>query len=82
LRRHRGEADGQFNTKAGEYDLSPRRFMGKKLYEKSELSGAIHASGGWKSKVGAGALPSIALRRLRWRRHWPDCGYDQRRGKR
>lgn len=78
-----GVSVSQFNTKAGEYDLSPRQFMGKKLYEKDELYRAIHSSGGWKSKVAAGASPSIvpaspqmeeALARLR--------RYDQRNGKR
>ncbi|WP_312708111.1 hypothetical protein [Stenotrophomonas sp.] len=78
-----GVSVSQFNTKAGEYDLSPRQFMGKKLYEKNELYRAIHSSSGWKSKVAAGASPSIvptspqmeeALARLR--------RYDQRNGKR
>ncbi|HDS1543835.1 TPA: hypothetical protein QEL09_000166 [Stenotrophomonas maltophilia] len=77
-----GVSVSQFNSKAREYDLSPRQFMGKKLYEKSELYRAIHSSSGWKSKVAAGASPSIiptspqmeeALARLR--------RYDQRRGK-
>jgi len=33
---------------AGEYDLSPRQFMGKKLYEKYEPYRAIHGSGSWR----------------------------------
>jgi hypothetical protein len=33
--------------------------MGKKLYEKNELYSAIHSSAGWKSKLAAGAPPSI-----------------------
>ncbi|WP_313141538.1 hypothetical protein [Stenotrophomonas sp.] len=78
-----GVSVSQFNAKAGEYDLSPRQFMGKKLYEKNELYRAIHTSSGWKLKVAAVASPSIvptspqmeeALARLR--------RYDQRNGKR
>lgn len=78
-----GVSVSQFNAKAGEYDLSPRQFMGKKLYEKNELYRAIQSSRGWGSKVAVGASPSIvhtspqmeeALARLR--------RYDQRKGKR
>ncbi|NMT33769.1 hypothetical protein HGQ62_03780 [Stenotrophomonas maltophilia] len=78
-----GVSVSQFNAKAGEYDLSPRQFMGKKLYEKNELYRAIYSSSDWGSKVAAGASPSIvptspqmeeALARLR--------RYDQRNGKR
>lgn len=78
-----GVSVSQFNAKAGEYDLSPRQFMGKKLYEKSELYRAIHSSCGWRSKVVGDTSPSIvptspqmeeALARLR--------RYDQRNGKR
>jgi len=32
-----GVSISQFKTKAREYDLDPREFMGKKLYEKSVL---------------------------------------------
>jgi hypothetical protein len=71
-----GVSLSQFNTKAGEYDLSPRQFMGKKLYEKNELYRAIHGSGSWRSRNAATSIPSVgatspqvaeALARLRRR---------------
>lgn len=78
-----GVSVSQFRTRAGEYDLSPRQFMGKKLYEKNELYRAIHDSGSWRSRSAATSAPSVgttspqvaeALARLR--RH------EQRKGKR
>ncbi len=78
-----GVSVSQFKTRAGEYDLSPRQFMSKKLYEKNELYRAIYDSGSWRSRSVATSAPSVgttspqvaeALARLR--RH------EQRKGKR
>ncbi|HYQ25120.1 hypothetical protein [Stenotrophomonas sp.] len=78
-----GVSVSQFNSKAGECGLSPRQFMGKKLYEKSELYRAIHDSGSWKSRSAVTSAPSagttspqVAEALARLRRH------EQRQGKR
>lgn len=45
-----------FEAHAGDYNLVPRNFMGKKLYEKAELYRAIHGARLWSAR------PSTALR--------------------
>jgi hypothetical protein len=42
-----GVSISQFNTKAAGYSLTPRNFMGKKLYEKAALYRAIHEASQW-----------------------------------
>ncbi|MNB89413.1 hypothetical protein D3C81_578620 [compost metagenome] len=76
-----GVSASQFNARAHEYELEPRNFMGKKLYEKSALYQAIYGAKAW-SRPSATSAPSLvatspqmeqALARLR--------RFDQRRGK-
>ncbi|HEL4265727.1 TPA: hypothetical protein UM524_004320 [Stenotrophomonas maltophilia] len=77
-----GVSISQFKTKAHEYDLDPREFMGKKLYEKSALYQAIYGAKAWARSSPTAATTLVttspqmeeALARLR--------RYDQRRGKR
>lgn len=77
-----GVSVSQLNARAHEYDLDPRKFMGKKLYEKSALYQAIYGAKAWvrSSPIAATTLvatsPQVeeALARLR--------RFDQRRGKR
>lgn len=77
-----GVSVSQFNAKAGEYDLSPRQFMGKKLYAKEGLYQAIYGAKAW-TRPSATSAPTLAanspemkaaLARLR--------RYDERKGKR
>ena len=76
-----GVSVSQFNARAHEYDLHPRKFMGKKLYEKSALYQAIYGAKAW-ARPSSTAAPLVAtspqmeeaLARLR--------RFDQRRGKR
>ncbi|WP_401740966.1 hypothetical protein [Stenotrophomonas geniculata] len=77
-----GVSVSQFKAKAREYDLDPREFMGKKLYEKAALYQAIFGAKAWtpRSATSAPTLaatsPEVkeALARLR--------RYDERKGKR
>jgi len=77
-----GVSVSQFNARAHEYDLDPRKFMGKKLYEKSALYQAIYGAKAWARSSPTAATPLVAtspqmaeaLARLR--------RFDQRRGKR
>lgn len=39
---YRGVSASQFNARAHEYELEPRNFMGKKLYEKAALYQTIY----------------------------------------
>ncbi|MDJ1627013.1 hypothetical protein [Stenotrophomonas sepilia] len=77
-----GVSVSQFNARAHEYDLHPRKFMGKKLYEKSVLYQAIYGAKAW-TRPSATSAPTLAatspemkeaLARLR--------RYDDRKGKR
>ncbi|HDX0952012.1 MULTISPECIES: hypothetical protein [Stenotrophomonas] len=77
-----GVSVSQFNARAHEYDLHPRKFMGKKLYEKSALYQAIYGAKAW-TRPSATSAPTLAatspemkeaLARLR--------RYDDRKGKR
>lgn len=77
-----GVSISQFKTKAHKYDLDPREFMGKKLYEKSALYQAIYGAKAWTRSsptatttlVATSPQVEEALARLR--------RFDQRRGKR
>lgn len=42
-----GVSRSQFDARAPDYGLQPRNFMGKKLYEKSQLYQAILSATGW-----------------------------------
>lgn len=42
-----GVSASQFSAKAPEYSLEPRKFMGKKLYEKAALYRTIHGASQW-----------------------------------
>ncbi len=78
-----GVSPGQFRKNAPDLGLVPRNFMGKQLYEKSELYRAIYNASDWTTRGRVGSnTPSVApmsarveeaLARLR--------RYDQRRGK-
>ncbi len=77
-----GVSVSQFNARAHEYDLDPRKFMGKKLYAKAALYQAIYGAKAW-SRPSVASAPTLAatspemkeaLARLR--------RFDQRRGKR
>lgn len=46
-----GVSRSQFDARAAEYNLQPRQFMGKKLYEKSVLYAAISSATGWDGNV-------------------------------
>lgn len=46
-----GVSRSQFDARASEYNLQPRQFMGKKLYEKSVLYAAISSATGWDGMV-------------------------------
>ncbi|WP_329847223.1 hypothetical protein [Stenotrophomonas sepilia] len=77
-----GVSASQFNARAHEYELKPRNFMGKKLYEKAALYKAIYGAKAWTcpSATSAPTLAATspemkeALARLR--------RYDERKGKR
>ena len=77
-----GVSVSQFNARAHEYDLHPRKFMGKKLYEKAALYQAIYGAKAWARPSSTAAHTLVAtspqmeeaLARLR--------RFDQRRGKR
>ncbi|PZT29716.1 hypothetical protein A7X88_00155 [Stenotrophomonas maltophilia] len=77
-----GVSVSQFNARAHEYDLDPRKFMGKKLYAKAALYQAIYGAKAW-TRPSAASAPTLAatspemkeaLARLR--------RYDERKGKR
>lgn len=77
-----GVSVSQFNARAHEYDLDPRKFMGKKLYAKTALHQAIYGAKAW-TRPSATSAPTLAatspemkeaLARLR--------RYDERKGKR
>ncbi|WP_442253454.1 hypothetical protein ACS0OX_17145 [Stenotrophomonas pavanii] len=77
-----GVSASQFNARAHEYDLDPRKFMGKKLYAKAALYQAIYGATAWR-RPSATSAPTLAatspemkeaLARLR--------RYDERKGKR
>jgi hypothetical protein len=75
-----GVSISQFNTKAAGYSLTPRNFMGKKLYEKAALYRAIHGASQWGqvSLTGYAAEPqspgvAAALAKL--------ARYERRRGR-
>ena len=53
-----GVSVSQFNARAHEYDLDPREFMGKKLYEKSALYQAIYSARKWSPSQSTGAKGS------------------------
>ena len=55
----------QFKVKVQDYGIAPRRFMGKKVYEKAALYAAIHGAEAWRGSrcIGAtGALTSTGAR--------------------
>ncbi|WP_041863872.1 DNA-binding protein [Stenotrophomonas muris] len=77
-----GVSVSQFNARAHEHDLHPRKFMGKKLYAKTALYQAIYGAKAW-TRPSATSAPTLtatspemkeALARLR--------RYDERKGKR
>lgn len=84
-----GVSVSQFYARADEYNLVPRMFMGKKLYEKAALYQAIYSAekwsrsqstGGTVSRISTGAKaaneaasPSVASAHERLRR------YEQRK---
>jgi len=48
-----GVSVSQFREHALAYGLTPRRFMGKQLYERAELYAAIHGAEPWQRSTGA-----------------------------
>jgi len=68
-----GVSVSQFNARAHEYDLHPRKFMGKKLYEKSALYQAIYGAKAW-ARPSSTAAPPWWRRPLRWRKLLPVYG--------
>ncbi|MCO7456857.1 helix-turn-helix domain-containing protein [Stenotrophomonas maltophilia] len=54
-----GVSVSQFNARAHEYDLDPRKFMGKKLYAKSALYQAIYSAKAW-TRPSATSAPTLA----------------------
>ncbi|HIE5355880.1 TPA: hypothetical protein ACXNP2_002491 [Stenotrophomonas maltophilia] len=77
-----GVSVSQFNARAHEYDLDPRKFMGKKLYAKAALYQAIYGAKAW-TRPSSTSAPTLAatspevkeaLARLR--------RYDERKGNR
>lgn len=77
-----GVSASQFNARAHEYELEPRKFMGKKLYAKAALYHAIYGAKAW-ARPSATSAPTLAatspemkeaLARLR--------RYDEHKGKR
>lgn len=69
-----GVSVSQFNTKAGEYDLSPRQFMGKSSTRRTSCTGLSTAPAA--GDRGTRRLLSLRLEppHPRWLRHWPACG--------
>lgn len=55
-----GVSVSQFNARAHEYDLDPRKFMGKKLYEKSALYQAIYGAKAWARSSPTAVTPLVA----------------------
>lgn len=55
-----GVSSGQFRKNALRYGLTPRRFMGKQLYEKAALYAAINGAEEWQrfDSTGAAARPT------------------------
>ena len=51
-----GVHEDTFAKKASEYELHPRNFMGKKLYEKAELYKVIYQSPQWQRSPSIGAM--------------------------
>lgn len=54
-----GVSVSQFNARAHEYDLDPRKFMGKKLYAKAALYRAIYGAKAW-SRPSVTSAPTLA----------------------
>ena len=54
-----GVSTSQFNAKTAEYGLEPRRFMGKKLYEKAALYRSISDAKEWTPRrlTGSTSVP-------------------------
>lgn len=53
-----GVSVSQFREHALAYGLTPRRFMGKQLYERAELYAAIHGAEPWRRSTGAATAPT------------------------
>ncbi|MFD0131522.1 hypothetical protein ACWGQ6_38955 [Streptomyces niveus] len=55
-----GVSVGQFYAKVDQYNLEPREFMGKKLYEKAALYQAIYSARKWSrsQSTGVKGLPT------------------------
>ncbi len=53
-----GVSMAQFNAKAPEYGLVPRNYMGKKLYERSDLYKSIYGAKLWQRSPSTGATVS------------------------
>lgn len=53
-----GASVSQFREHALAYGLTPRRFMGKQLYERAELYAAIHGAEPWQRSTSAGRAPT------------------------
>jgi len=51
-----GVSNSQFRKYAIAYGLTPRRFMGKQLYEKAALYNAIYGSEQWQTSHSTGAV--------------------------
>lgn len=60
-----GVHEDTFAKKASEYELHPRNFMGKKLYEKAELYRVIHESPPWHGvDFTTSSVPPVSFGRL------------------
>jgi len=53
-----GVSLAQFNAKAPEYGLAPRNYMGKKLYERSDLYKSIYGAKQWQRSQSTGGTVS------------------------
>lgn len=53
-----GVSLAQFNAKAPEYGLTPRNYMGKKLYERSDLYKSIYGTKQWQRSPSTGGTVS------------------------
>lgn len=57
-----GVSPSQFRSHAMAYGLSPKRFMGKQLYEKAALYSAIKGANEWQESGSTGAeTPPISI---------------------
>ncbi|HGM6931665.1 TPA: hypothetical protein ACKQDF_001138 [Stenotrophomonas maltophilia] len=77
-----GVSVSQFNARAHEYDLDPRKFMGKKLYAKAALYRAIYGAKAW-SRPSVTSAPTLAATSPEMKEALVRLQrYDERKGKR